>query len=336
MEVLHILDNCALDGRKGLSQSPGSHNSCLRHVRAWRAQRRSQIVHSSEKSNLFKRTLKEVGTPNFYRFNIVEATMSSALLTEPASTMRIARPVSMLPSNDLDTHVTTRPVSMVSTVSAPASARGSRSAVNQYKCVVVGDGGVGKTSMLLRFVQGDFSTEYQPTHFDSFTVSMALGDEWMPCTMTLVDTAGQETYDRLRTLTYYDADVFIVCYSVAYPDSFVNVRARWVPELSEFKPKTPIILVGTQCDLRDKMQKEASTKDSSSTSQSGSQSLAPAFVTRKEGKRLASKVKARMYSECSALTGEGLDKIFYQALMTAVVPKRKKRFWHRMKRVFAT
>ena len=95
--------------------------------------------------------------------------MSSALLTEPASTMRIARPVSMLPSNDLDTHVTTRPVSMVSTVSAPASARGSRSAVNQYKCVVVGDGGVGKTSMLLRFVQGDFSTEYQPTHFDSFT-----------------------------------------------------------------------------------------------------------------------------------------------------------------------
>ncbi|RUS86551.1 hypothetical protein EGW08_005690 [Elysia chlorotica] len=263
---------------------------------------------------------------------------SSTLSPDPAATMRNARPVSMMPGSELESpHACTRPVSMVSTVSAPASARGSRAAVNQYKCVVVGDGGVGKTSMLLRFVQGDFSSDYQPTHFDSFTVSMALGDEWMPCTMTLVDTAGQETYDRLRTLTYYDADVFIVCYSVAIPDSFVNVRARWLPELREFKPKTPLILVGTQCDLRDKMEKEASSKDPSSlTSQNASQSLTPAFVTRKEGKRLASKVKARMYSECSALTGEGLDKIFYQALMTAVVPKRKRRFWHRMKRVFAT
>ncbi|GFS15316.1 cell division control protein 42-like protein [Elysia marginata] len=269
--------------------------------------------------------------------------MSNNLLNEPAPMMRHTRPVSLMPPNDLDPALAnTRPVSMVSTLSAPASARGSRLAVNQYKCVVVGDGGVGKTSMLLRFVQGDFFEDYQPTHFDSFTVSMALGDEWMPCTMTLVDTAGQETYDRLRTLTYYDADVFIVCYSVAIPDSFVNVRARWIPELSEFKPKTPIILVGTQCDLRDKMQNEASakdpsaSKDSSTSSQNGSQSLTQTFVTRKEGKRLAAKVKARMYSECSALTGEGLDKLFYQALMTAVVPKRKRRFWHRMKRVFAT
>lgn len=259
--------------------------------------------------------------------------MTSNLLSEPAVSMRHGRPVSLAPPNDLDAaHVTTRPVSVVSTMSAPASARGSRCAVNQYKCVVVGDGGVGKTSMLLRFVQGDFFEDYQPTHFDSFTVSMALGDELMPCTMTLVDTAGQETYDRLRTLTYYDADVFIVCYSVAIPDSFINVRARWLPELSEFKPKTPIILVGTQCDLRDKLQREMTAP----SSQNGSQPLTPAFVTRKEGKRLADKVKARMHSECSALTGEGLDKLFYQALMTAVVPKRKRRFWHRMKRVFAT
>ncbi|GFO13254.1 cell division control protein 42 homolog [Plakobranchus ocellatus] len=274
--------------------------------------------------------------------------MNDNLLRVPSATMRNPRPVSMdlLSATDVDHKVTTRPVSAASsTMSAPASARGSRCPVNQYKCVVVGDGGVGKTSMLVRFVQGDFFTEYQPTDFDSFTVSMALGDEWMPCTMTLVDTAGQETYDRLRTLTYHDADVFIVCFSVAYPDSYINVRARWIPELREYKPKTPIILVGTQSDLRDKLMQEAATKDksspstltsSSATSQnSDDQSLSPAFVTRKEGKRLATKVKARMYSECSALTGEGLDKIFYQALMTAVVPKKKRRFWNRMKRLFA-
>ncbi|XP_059170766.1 cdc42 homolog [Physella acuta] len=206
--------------------------------------------------------------------------------------------------------------------------RSGRLDPNQYKCVVVGDGGVGKTSMLLRYVQGDFLTEYSPTHFDSFTVAMALGNEWAPCSMTLIDTAGQETYDRLRALTYSETDVFIVCFSVACPDSFINIRSRWIPELREFKPKCPIILVGTQTDLRDRIISETSVSSNSS-----SQSVS--FVSNKEGKRLANKVKARMYAECSALTGEGLDKIFYQALMTAAIPRRKDNIWHRMKRLFS-
>lgn len=201
-------------------------------------------------------------------------------------------------------------------------------APGQYKCVVVGDGAVGKTSMLLRYVHGDFLTEYAPTHYDSFTVSLALGNEWTPCSMTLIDTAGQETYDRLRTLTYYETDVFIVCFSVANPDSFINVKSRWVPELKEFKPKCPIILVGLQTDLRD-----SGGKDRSLNSQSSNQSVT--FISTKEGKRLANKIKAKMYAECSALTGEGLDTVFYSALMSAACPKRKRKLWTRMKRLFA-
>ncbi|KAK0050333.1 cdc42 [Biomphalaria pfeifferi] len=190
--------------------------------------------------------------------------------------------------------------------------------VKNYKCVVVGDGAVGKTSMLLRFVHGDFLTVYSPTHYDSFKVSVALGTEWTPCCLTLVDTAGQETYDRLRTLTYAETNVFILCFSVAEPDSFINVKSRWVPELREYQPKCPIILVGTQKDLRDNEDHEARNQ----------QGL---FISEKEGKRLARKIRAKVYAECSALTGDGLDNIFYQALMAATRPKRNNKLWHRVK-----
>ncbi|XP_076463905.1 cell division control protein 42 homolog [Babylonia areolata] len=119
----------------------------------------------------------------------------------------------------------------------------------EYKCVVVGDGGVGKTSMLIRYVNDDFLTEYKPTCFDSYSVPLDLGGDQQG-TLVLVDTAGQETYDRLRTLSYYNTDVFVVCFSVADRDSYLNVRSRWVPELHSYRPGTPFLLVGTQADLR--------------------------------------------------------------------------------------
>ena len=71
-----------------------------------------------------------------------------------------------------------------------------------------------------------------------------------PCNLALFDTAGQETYDRLRPISYPDTDVFLVCFSVMLHTSFENVKAKWVPEISHCCPKTPFLLVGTQADRR--------------------------------------------------------------------------------------
>nr|XP_033694482.1 rho-related GTP-binding protein RhoQ isoform X2 [Tursiops truncatus] len=60
-----------------------------------------------------------------------------------------------------------------------------------------------------------------------------------------------EDYDRLRPLSYPMTDVFLICFSVVNPASFQNVKEEWVPELKEYAPNVPFLLIGTQIDLRD-------------------------------------------------------------------------------------
>lgn len=117
------------------------------------------------------------------------------------------------------------------------------------KCVVVGDGAVGKTCLLISYTTNKFPQEYVPTVFDNYAVTVMIGNE--PYTLGLFDTAGQEDYDRLRPLSYPQTDIFLVCFSVVVPSSFENVKDKWVPEIRHHCPKTAFLLVGTQSDLRE-------------------------------------------------------------------------------------
>ena len=92
------------------------------------------------------------------------------------------------------------------------------------KCVVVGDGAVGKTCLLISYTTNKFPSEYVPTVFDNYAVTVMIGGE--PYTLGLFDTAGQEDYDRLRPLSYPQTDVFLVCFSVVNPASYENVKEK--------------------------------------------------------------------------------------------------------------
>ncbi|KAF8602777.1 cell division control protein 42 [Ceratobasidium sp. AG-I] len=183
------------------------------------------------------------------------------------------------------------------------------------KCVVVGDGGVGKTCLLVSYATNKFPSEYVPTLSDYYAVTVMVGDD--PYTLGLFDTAGQQGYDRVRPLTYPQTDVFLVCFSVASPVSFENVKQKWFPEVQHHCPGVLCIIVGTQVDLRD---------DSQVIEKLSRQKQRP--VPSEAGERLARELGAVKYVECSALTQKGLRNVFDEAVVAAleapVVKKKSK------------
>uniref|UniRef100_A0A803V2P2 Ras homolog family member F, filopodia associated n=1 Tax=Ficedula albicollis TaxID=59894 RepID=A0A803V2P2_FICAL len=118
----------------------------------------------------------------------------------------------------------------------------------EVKVVIVGDGGCGKTSLLMVYAKGAFPEQYAPSVFEKYTTSVTVGKKEV--TLNLYDTAGQEDYDRLRPLSYQNTNVVLICYDVMNPTSYDNVAAKWYPEVNHFCRGVPLVLIGCKTDLR--------------------------------------------------------------------------------------
>jgi len=182
--------------------------------------------------------------------------------------------------------------------------------IQSIKLVVVGDGAVGKTCMLISYTSDSFPSTYVPTVFDNYTANVMVDNKTV--SLGLWDTAGQEDYDRLRPLSYPQTDIFLICYSIANPTSYQNVRTKWWPEVQHHCPTARIILVGTKIDLRDDPETIAKLREQ------GQQPLTVA-----QGEALAKEIKAVEYMECSSLTQKGLKNVFDEALKVILFPDRK-------------
>lgn len=172
----------------------------------------------------------------------------------------------------------------------------------------MGDGAVGKTTMLLSYSANSLPTEYVPTVFDNYAASVMVDKQ--PINLQLWDTAGQEDFERYRSLSYPLTDVFIIAFSLISPVSLENVRSKWFPELSHYSPNIPIILVGTKKDMR---------TDPEIIRLLSSKMKKP--VEFAQGAQMAQDIGAK-YMECSAVTQEGLAEVFNEAIRAALYKSR--------------
>ena len=121
----------------------------------------------------------------------------------------------------------------------------------EYYVIFVGDSGVGKTSILNRFIDEKFENDIKCTiNIDFKTKSLKI-DKNLFAKLNIYDTAGQEKFRTLTRQYYHNADGVILVFDLTSENSF-NKLNKWINEIEENTKNIEIILVGNKSDLQDR------------------------------------------------------------------------------------
>ena len=154
---------------------------------------------------------------------------------------------------------------------------------NIIKCVLIGDEGVGKTSLLITYTRNKFPEFYVPNILDNCAVNVKLKNETY--TLGLFDTSVNYQQDLSNT------DVFLLCFSLDKPVSLQNAKDIWFPMIRMYNTKANIVLVGLKSDLKNM-----------NTSLSNL------------GENLAKILGCKRYLECSAKLQSGISFVFDECI----------------------
>uniref|UniRef100_A0A0A0MXN5 small monomeric GTPase n=1 Tax=Pongo abelii TaxID=9601 RepID=A0A0A0MXN5_PONAB len=142
-------------------------------------------------------------------------------------------------------------LAMTSRSTARPNGQPQASKICQFKLVLLGESAVGKSSLVLRFVKGQFH-EYQESTIGAafLTQSVCLDDTTVK--FEIWDTAGQERYHSLAPMYYRGAQAAIVVYDITNQETFARAKT-WVKELQrQASPSIVIALAGNKADLANK------------------------------------------------------------------------------------
>merc|ERR1711862_399850 len=162
--------------------------------------------------------------------------------------------------------------------------------MREYKIVVLGSGGVGKSALTVQFVQGIFVEQYDPTIEDSYRKQVEVDNNQFM--LEILDTAGTEQFTAMRDLYMKNGQGFVLVYSIIAQSTFNDL-----PDLREqiLRVKdcdsVPMVLVGNKCDLQDQR-----------------------VITHEQGESLARKFNGCTFLEASAKTKNNVDQIFHDLI----------------------
>lgn len=126
----------------------------------------------------------------------------------------------------------------------------NRENVFEFKCVFVGDGGVGKTTFIKRHETGEFEKKYVPT-LGVQVSELSFTTTHGTIVFHIWDTAGQERFGGLREGYYLEASCAVIMFDVTSPKTYQSV-SLWHRDLCRVSPNIPIVLVGNKIDVRDR------------------------------------------------------------------------------------
>uniref|UniRef100_A0A9J8DKN6 Small monomeric GTPase n=1 Tax=Cyprinus carpio carpio TaxID=630221 RepID=A0A9J8DKN6_CYPCA len=119
--------------------------------------------------------------------------------------------------------------------------------MTEYKLVVVGAGGVGKSALTIQLIQNHFVDEYDPTIEDSYRKQVVIDGE--TCLLDILDTAGQEEYSAMRDQYMRTGEGFLCVFAINNTKSFEDIHQyRTAESEMEHDAAVPVKSIPTQLD----------------------------------------------------------------------------------------
>ncbi len=153
-----------------------------------------------------------------------------------------------------------------------------------YKLCVVGDSGVGKTSLIRRYADKKFDDSYLPTIGADFTIKRVEIEPGHFATLQIWDMGGQQMFQAIRNHYFMGANAALIIFDLGRKETFKNVD-EWYSDIETRCGKIPIIILANKNDLETQA------------------------ITSSEVDKIASRLNVKVF-RTSAKTGENVEKMF--------------------------